>query len=57
MQFFEKLRNHRDIKLVTIKSRRDYLVSETKIYHKFFSEYFLALEIDKADVFIKKSIY
>ena len=39
------VRNHRDIKLVTTKTRRKYLVSEPD-YHttKFFSENFLPIK-------------
>ena len=44
-----KMRKHRDIKLVTTKRRRNYLVSKPN-YHttKFFTQYLLAVEIKKA---------
>ena len=44
----KNVRKHRDIKLVTIGSRKNYLVSEQK-YHttKFFTENSLAIEIKK----------
>ena len=44
----ENVRNHRDIKLVTTETRRNYLVLEPK-YHtkKFFSDNLLAIEIKK----------
>ena len=44
----ENVRKHRDIKLVTTKRRRNYLVSEPN-YHttKFFTENLLAIEMKK----------
>ena len=44
----ENVRKHRDIKLVTIERRRNYLLSEPN-YHttKFFAENVLAIEIKK----------
>ena len=44
----ENVRNHRDIKLVTTETRRNYLLLEPK-YHtkKFFSDNLLAIEIKK----------
>ena len=44
----ENVRKHRDIKLVTTKRRRNYLVSEPH-YHttKFFTENLLAIEKKK----------
>ena len=44
----ENVRKHRDIKFVTTKTRRDYLVSEPN-YHatKFFTEHLLAIEMKK----------
>ena len=47
MQFFEKLaRNHRDIKLVAIERRKNYLVSGPNYpTTKFFTESLLAIEI------------
>ena len=49
----ENVRKHRDIKIVTIERRRNYLVSEVN-YHtaKFFSEHLLAIEIkEKQKIF------
>ena len=43
----ENLRKHRDIKLVTIESRRNYLVSELNYHTKFFAENLLATEMKK----------
>ena len=50
----KNVRKHRDIKLVTTKRRRNYLVSEPN-YHttKFFIENLLAIEMKKK----KKQIY
>ena len=44
----ENVRKHRDIKFVTTKTRRNYLVSEPN-YHatKFFTEHLLAIEMKK----------
>ena len=44
----KNVKNHRDVKLVTNKVRRNYLVPEAK-YHtiKLFSEYILAIEMKK----------
>ena len=44
----ENVRKHRDIKLVTIERRRNYLVSEPN-YHttRFFTEHLLAIEMKK----------
>ena len=52
MQLLEKqwkMRKHRDIKLVTTKRRRNYLVSKPNYHTKnFFTQYLLAVEIKKA---------
>ena len=47
----ESWRKHRDIKVVTINQRRNYLTSEPN-YHttKWFSENLLAIEIKKSKV-------
>ena len=47
----ENVRKHRDIKLVTTKRRRNYLVSEPN-YHtaKFFTENLLAIEGKKTEI-------
>ena len=54
----ENVRKHRNIKLVTTKRRRNYLVSEPK-YHttKSFTENVLAIEMRKTQMFLNKSIY
>ena len=54
----KNVRKHRDIKLVPIEARRNYLVSEPK-YHttKFFSENILAIEMWKSkDTYEKTSL-
>ena len=62
MQLFEKniknVRKHGDIKLVAAEKRRNYLVSEQN-YHttKFFTEYFLAIEMKKLQIFMNKPVY
>ena len=54
----ENVRKHRDIKLVTTESRRNYLVSEPN-YHttKFFTENVLAIEMRKTQILMNKLIY
>ena len=54
----ENVRKHRDIRLVTTKRRRNYLVSEPH-YHttKFFTENLLAIEIKKAEILKNKPAY
>ena len=54
----ENARKHRDIKLVTTESRRNYLVSEPN-YHttKFFTENVLAIEMRKTQILMNKLIY
>ena len=54
----EKLRNHRDVKLVTTQRRRNYLVSEAN-YHttKFFTENSLAIAIKKTEILMNKPVY
>ena len=54
----ENVRQHRDIKLVKTKRRRNYLVSEPN-YHtkKFFMEIFLAIEMRKTPVLLNKPVY
>ena len=49
----ETVRKHRDIKLVTIERRRNYLVSEPN-YHttKFFTENLLAIEMKKKNRYL-----
>ena len=54
----ENVREHRDIKLVTIDKRRNQLVSEP-YYHttKWFSEHLLAIERKKKKVKMNKPVY
>ena len=54
----ENVRKHRGIKLVTTENRRNNLVSEPN-YHatKFFTESFLAIELRKTEVLMKKPVY
>ena len=54
----EDVRKHRDIKLVTTKRRRNYLVSEpdfdtTKLY----TEKLLAIEMKKTEIRMNKPVY
>ena len=54
----ENVRKHRDIKLVTTKRRRDYLVSEPNHYTtKFFTENLLAIELKKTQITMNKPVY
>ena len=65
MQFFEKLwkmltqkRKHRNIKLVTIENRRNYLVPELNYRTtKFFVENLLAIQMGKTQILTNKPIY
>ena len=54
----KNVRKHRDIKLVTTKRRRNYLVS-TPNYHtiKFFTEKLLAIEMKKTEILMNKPVY
>ena len=54
----ENVRKHRDIKLVTIERRRNYLVSELN-YHttKFFTESLLAIEMRKTQILLNRPVY
>ena len=54
----ENVRKHRNIKLVTPESRRNYLVSEPN-YHttKFFTENLLVTEMKKTEILMDKSVY
>ena len=59
---FEKtignVRKHRDIKLVTIETRRNYLVSEPNFHTtKFFTEIVLAIQTKKAEILKNKPVY
>ena len=58
-KIMENVRKHRDIKLVTTKRKRDYLVSEPN-YHttKFFTKHLLAIEMKKkTEVLMNKPVY
>ena len=52
------VRKHRNIKLVTTKRRRNYLVQEPN-YHttKFFTENLLAIEIGKTQILMNKPVH
>ena len=54
----KNLRKHRDIKLVTIEKRRNYLVSELN-YHttEFFTEHLLVIEMKKTEIHMNKPVY
>ena len=54
----ENIRNYRDIKLVTTKRRKKYLVSEPN-YHtvKFFTENLSAMEMKKVQIIMHKAVY
>ena len=53
----ENVRKHRDIKLVPIERRRNYVVSEPN-YHttKFFTEHILATEMKKTKILMNKPV-
>ena len=54
----ENVRKYRDIKFVSTERRRKYLVSEPN-YHttKFFRGYLLAIEMEKTEILINKTVY
>ena len=54
----DNVRKHRDIKLVTIERRRNYLESEQN-YHtvKFFTENLLTIEMRKTQILMNKPVY
>ena len=54
----KNVRKHRNIKLVTTESRRNYLMSEAN-YHtkKNFSENLLSIEMKKTQIYLNKSVY
>ena len=59
---FEKtmddVKKHRDIKLVTTEIRRNYLVSQPNFHiAKFFTEYLLAIEMEKTQIRMNKPVY
>ena len=54
----KNVRKDRDIKLVTIETRRKYLVSEPNYRTiKFFAENLLAIEIKKMQIVINKLVF
>ena len=54
----EKVRKHRNIKLVTTERRRNYLVSEPNYDSKiFFIESLLAIEMRKTQILMNKPAY
>ena len=54
----KNVRKDRDIKLVTIETRRKYLVSEPNYRTiKFFTENLLAIEIKKMQIVINKLVF
>ena len=54
----ENVRKHKNMKLVTAKRRRNYLVSEPN-YHatKFFIENLFAIEMKKTKILMNKPVY
>ena len=54
----ENVRKHKDIKLVTIERRRNYLVSEPN-YHttKFFTKNLLVTEMRKTEILTNKPVF
>ena len=54
----ENVRKHRNIKLVTTKRKRNYLVSQPN-YHttKFLKKYLLAIEMRKTQILINNPVY
>ena len=54
----EHMRKHRDIKLVIIERKRNYLVPEPNYYTaKFFSKILLAIETKKTQITMNKPVY
>ena len=56
----ESVRKHRDIKLVTTKTRRNYLVSEPNFHTTiffFFPENLLAAEMKRTHILMNKTLY
>ena len=54
----ENVRKHRDIKIVTIERRRNYLVLEPNYYTtRFFTENLLATEMKKTEILMNKPVY
>ena len=60
MQFLGKLENnrrYRDIKLLTTRARRNYLVSEPNHNNKFGSQNLLAIEMKRTQISMNKPTY
>ena len=54
----ESVRKNRDIKLVTIDRKRNYLVSKPNFYTtKFFTENILAIEMKETEILINKPVH
>ena len=54
----ENVRKYRDIKLLTIKRRRNYLMSERNYHTKnFFTKNWLAMQMKKAQIIINQPLY
>ena len=54
----EIVRKHRNIKLLTTKTRRNYLVSERNYNTtKYFSKTLLAIEMKKTQLLMNKQVY
>ena len=54
----ENVRKNRDIKLVTIERRRNYLVSEPNNHaKKIFKENLLAIEMKKTEILMNNPVY
>ena len=51
------VKKHRDIKLVTKEARTNYLVSEPNYHTTIFSEYLVAIEMKKIQIFTNEPIY
>ena len=54
----ENVRKHRDSKVETNETRKNYLVSKPKYYaYMFFSEKLLAIEMEKTLMSMNKTVY
>ena len=57
-KIMENVRKHRDTKLLTTETRRNYLVSEPNYYiTTFFSENLLAIEMRRTQILMNKVVY
>ena len=57
LKTMEGVRNHRDIKLITTKARRNYLVSEPNYHTTKFFRKFISNKNQKKSILIKRSVY